>query len=157
MKTYLTENFTLEELTRSQYAKRHGIDNTPTKEQIENLRYLCVHGLQPLRDWLQSPVYVSSGFRCDELNYALKGSSTSLHKLGCASDIDDRGSYTLMQIVTFIHNHLPFTELIAEYFPGGWVHYGLCKGRDNEKVLKLKDENHNYEIVQLSYIKGLYT
>ena len=35
----LSNSFTLEELTHSEIALRKGIDNTPTEEQIVNLRW----------------------------------------------------------------------------------------------------------------------
>ena len=37
----LTPNFTLQEMTISQTAERHGIDNTPNSEQIINLKRVC--------------------------------------------------------------------------------------------------------------------
>lgn len=46
----LTENFTLEELTESATARSRGIDNTPGKKEIENLKKLCISILQPIRE-----------------------------------------------------------------------------------------------------------
>lgn len=151
----LSDNFTLREFTKSQYAIRHGIDNTPLSSHIDNMIYLCKHGLQPLRDWLKTQVIISSGYRNNLVNKSIGGSPTSLHRFGCAADIDD-GKYSLMQVLEFIHYNLPYTELIAEYFPYGWVHYGLCRKRGDVKALKLKDANHNYELVTIDYIKKLY-
>ncbi len=37
----LTDNFTLEELVKSETALRHNIDNTPGEIEIENLKRLC--------------------------------------------------------------------------------------------------------------------
>ena len=42
----LTENFSLNELTKSQTAERKGIDNTPSAEHQENLERLCETILQ---------------------------------------------------------------------------------------------------------------
>ena len=44
----LSENFTLDELTKSQEAIRLGIDNTPNDEHIGNLVLLCKNILQPI-------------------------------------------------------------------------------------------------------------
>ena len=59
----LTENFSLNELTKSQTAERKGIDNTPSTEHQENLKKLCENVLQPVRDHFEQVVSVSSGYR----------------------------------------------------------------------------------------------
>ena len=46
----LSNNFSLNELTKSQTAERKGIDNTPSAEHQENLKSLCTSILQPVRD-----------------------------------------------------------------------------------------------------------
>ena len=57
----LTDNFSLEEMTRSATAEKKNIENVPNEEQIECLRQLCVNILQPLRDDFQKPLVVTSG------------------------------------------------------------------------------------------------
>ena len=63
----LTNNFSLEELTVSQTALRNNIDNTPSKEHIENLKLLCENILQPLREDYNLPLVISSGYRSKKL------------------------------------------------------------------------------------------
>ena len=69
----LTRNFTLLELTKSDTAIRHGIDNNPNADQIEKLKTLCEKILQPVRDHF-GRVKVTSGFRspalCQKINIA---------------------------------------------------------------------------------------
>ena len=68
-------------------ASRHGIDNTPPEEAVENLRRLCQGTLEPLREALQLPVVITSGFRTKALNDRLAHSSErSQHMQGCAAD-----------------------------------------------------------------------
>ena len=83
----LSPDFTLAEMTRSSTATRLNIRNNPDKVQIQNLKRLCENLLQPLRDACGKPLCVSSGFRCSELNRAIKGSPTSDHLAGRAADI----------------------------------------------------------------------
>ena len=59
----LSENFTLDELTKSQEAIRLGIPNEPNEEHIINLMLLCKNILQPVRDHFKIPVSISSGYR----------------------------------------------------------------------------------------------
>ena len=83
----LSPHFKLSEFVVSETARRHGIDNTPPEEAVENLRALCIHTLEPLREALGLPVVVTSGFRTKELNDKLAhSSSTSQHMRGEAAD-----------------------------------------------------------------------
>ena len=63
----LSSNFSLKELTQSQTALRNGIDNEPNNAQIYNLKLLCGEILQPLRDYYEAPIKITSGFRSAEL------------------------------------------------------------------------------------------
>ena len=83
----LSKYFRLEEFTRSDTARRLGIDNTPTPEHIQNLSDMCVNLLDPLREAWGRPLIVTSGYRGYKLNAAVKGSKTSAHCYGLAADI----------------------------------------------------------------------
>ena len=73
----LSDNFTLAELVKSQTAERCGIDNNPDKEQISNLVSLCENVLQPIRNYFDKPVVITSGFRSPELSQKIGSSSRS--------------------------------------------------------------------------------
>lgn len=81
------KHFELTEFLHSDTAKRSGIENHPTFAQVENLVELTERILDPLREAWGSPLNVSSGFRCRELNRAVGGSDTSAHMEGHAADI----------------------------------------------------------------------
>ena len=94
MKTYqLTQHFALNEFTRSATAIANGIDNTldlakaDDRKVAENLQYLCLTVLEPLREHFGMPVVVSSGYRCKELNKLVGGVRDSQHLTGEATDI----------------------------------------------------------------------
>lgn len=78
--------FQLLEFTRSITAAIHGYDNTPPSDAIHNLEWLCARFLDPLREAIGSPIIISSGYRCRDLNTAVGGSATSYHLLGLAAD-----------------------------------------------------------------------
>ena len=83
----LTPHFELREFTKSATARKHGIDNTPPAEAVDNLRTLCFHTLEPLREKLGLPVVIASGYRTKALNSMLVHSSErSQHMLGQAAD-----------------------------------------------------------------------
>ena len=75
----LSQNFSLNEFTKSQTATRHNIDNTPSMTVILNLKTLCESVLQPIRNHFMKPMIISSGYRCEELNTKIGGSKRSQH------------------------------------------------------------------------------
>jgi len=82
-----TPHFSLLEFTESPTARKHGIANVPPKEAVENLKRLCENTLEPLREALQLPVIITSGFRTKTLNDLLAHSSErSQHMAGQAAD-----------------------------------------------------------------------
>lgn len=156
----LSKNFTLAEMTKSQTAARLGINNIPDINQKANLFRLCDYCLQPIREEFGA-LRVSSGFRSVELCESLGSNKHSFHAQGQAADIECYRDVSNIDLLIWIYENLDFTELIAEFFDeddtkSGWVHVALAKGRENEKMLKLKDKNHNYKIVTIDYLKELY-
>ena len=87
-KTFLSPHFTLQELCASQTAMKHGIVNVPSEQEVANLRRLCEGTLEPLREAIELPIIVTSGFRTKELNdLVAHSSSTSQHVRGEAADL----------------------------------------------------------------------
>jgi hypothetical protein len=122
----LTKNFTLHEMTKSETALRHDLDNTPSQDVISNLQALAVNVLQPIRDHYGKGVKVSSGFRHPEVNARVGGSRTSDHCRGMAADIEIPG-VSNAELAEWIKANLPFTQVILEFYTqgipdSGWVH-----------------------------------
>lgn len=124
MPRYLTRHFTLEEMVFSQTASRLGIDNTPPRPVVDNLRRVC-EALEEVRRSLGAlPLLVSSGYRCPELNRAVKGSRNSAHMAGLAVDFTvPRFGSTLQLARAVTGSATGFDQVINEY--GRWVHLGL--------------------------------
>ena len=78
---YLSRNFSLSELTKSQTALRNGLDNKPSIEEIVALTVLCNNILQPVRDKYGS-FTPNSGFRTVELCKLVGSSEKSQHAKG---------------------------------------------------------------------------
>jgi uncharacterized protein YcbK (DUF882 family) len=69
MTTPISNHFKYEEFERSHKAKKLGIDNRIPSDKIRYaIRILVLNLLQPLRDQLQRPLVVVSGYRCPALN-----------------------------------------------------------------------------------------
>ena len=110
----LTNNFRLSEFTRSDTAKRLGIENECSSvEQVLNLAYLCHMVLQPLRDKF-GPIRITSGYRCPELNHAVGGASNSHHLRGEAADIHLPSVEKGLEYLAFLKTLPAVDELIWE-------------------------------------------
>ena len=135
----LTKNFTLAEMTKSETALRHGMDNTPGENEIGNLKLLCEKVLQPVRDHFGKGVKVNSGFRHPDVNAKVGGSRTSDHTRGQASDIEIPGVPNA-ELAEWIKDNLEFRQLILEFYtPGipdsGWVHVSYVAEDNKKEVL----------------------
>lgn len=119
----LSDNFTLEEMIRSDTAIRLGINNVPDDEQIDNLTRLCGSILEPLRMALGRPIHVTSGLRVPLLNTIIGGASNSDHCLGRAADIkvDGMSAKDLASAVKSLD--LPYRQVIQEF--GAWCHVSI--------------------------------
>lgn len=150
----LTKNFTLHEMTRSDYAIRNGMSNIPNKQQIVNLKILCEKVLQPIRDHYDKPVIINSGFRDPLLNSAIGGSRTSDHCKGMAADIEIPG-ITNFDLAVWIRNNLNFKQVILEFYNpndeySGWVHVSYDQSDLKKQVLTAVLKNN-----KTVYINGL--
>ena len=86
MNTPVTMHFAIEELYASATAKAKGIDNKPNVQQIIYLVYLTAYVLEPLREAMNEPIKIGSGFRCERLNKAVGGVYNSQHTKGQAAE-----------------------------------------------------------------------
>ena len=142
----LSENFSLNELTKSQTATRKGIDNTPTSDKKENLKSLSINILQKIRNHYERPVRVTSGYRSPELCEAIGSSSKSQHAKGEAADFEITGVDNF-DLAIWISKNLEFDQLISEFYKdqhpdSGWVHCShKADGKNRKQVLSAYKEN----------------
>ena len=146
----MTSYFTIDELCYSDVAKAKGIDNTPSKQVRKNLQEL-INFLNPLRESWGSPILISSGYRCEELNTAVGGSETSVHVLGWAADLVPQNG-ELENFKQFVIDYLKdkdFDQYIDEAVgDSSWAHIGLYY-TDSESQRKqfLKYRNGTYSYI----------
>lgn len=127
----VTEHFSLRELTRSETASRAGVQNEPSKAEMDNIRYTAEQ-LEKIRDYVGRAIIVTSCFRSERVNKLVGGSPTSAHRYGLAADCDALGMTSLAFAKKLIamrdEGKLEFDQLILE-FPergdGAWVHVGF--------------------------------
>lgn len=118
----LSPNFSLQEMTQSEYAARHGLDNTPDQATIENLKRTAAL-LEEVRAVCGTPIIVSSGYRSPQVNAGVGGSKTSQHVVGCAADIRalKMSINELMQKI--VRSTIQYDQVIIEF--NSWVHISV--------------------------------
>ena len=130
----LSNNFTLAEFEKSATADANGIDNTMprTPFMLHNAKALAER-LQLIRDALNAPLLIGSGYRCHTLNKLIGGADNSQHTIALAADIYTP-ERTAQQLFDFIVSlDISFDQLIIEKAGGKeWVHISVCASERNE-------------------------
>jgi hypothetical protein len=134
----ISKHITIAEATKSILAIKLGIKNIPNDAQIEAMKHIAENIFEPLREHFGKPIAITSFFRSEKLNKALKGSLTSQHLLGEAMDIDAHilGGLTNKEIFDWIKSNCNYDQLIWEggtFKEPDWIHVSLCKNRANRK------------------------
>jgi hypothetical protein len=136
MPTRISKNFTLDELLASATAKQQHIINAPGIVEVCNLCALVHHVLQPLRDAMNEPIKIGSGYRCSYLNSKVGGVPGSQHTKGEAVDLCIDGDKKKgRKWMTWIMENCDFDQLIWEHNAKGtyWVHVSFRSDGKNRR------------------------
>ena len=119
------KHFTIPELTHSLRAQACGIDNTPPASAVPLMVELIDRVLDPIRERWQSPIYITSGYRCPALNRKVGGVEGSYHTRGMAADIRPgngklEGLYDLI-LQLFMNGLIGLTECYIDS-KRGYIH-----------------------------------
>lgn len=154
----LSPHFKLSEFTNSATASKYHIDNSLSESHpieaaiIDNLRKLCIHVLEPLRSYVNSPEYkqslslslsqeipitIGSGYRCTQLNKLVGGVPHSMHLTGHAADIHIPDTKTGRKWMEWIIDNCEFYKIIWEtsdkkHF---WIHVSYLEGENLNHVV----------------------
>lgn len=137
----ISKHVSLIEATKSDTATRKGIDNTPTEAQIASMKLVAEKCFEPIRANFDKPIHISSFFRCDKLNKAIGGVSTSQHGKGEAMDLDADtfGGVTNQEIFEWAKANLKYDQLIREGVnkdgTGGWIHISYKAKGNRQQTL----------------------
>lgn len=126
MMLLLSPHFTLAEFTASDTAQRHGIDNTPSRQIIEELKRTASL-MEQVRTILNCPIIITSGYRCSALNKLIGSKKpTSKHVQGLACDFKASAYGDPLKVCQAIdRSSIVFGKLILEFYTpdgGGWTH-----------------------------------
>lgn len=130
------EYFTYSELLRSQVALENNIANIPCCWREINvylrLRYLVINLLDPIRKRFATPMVITSGYRCEEVNKLVGGKDNSQHRKGEAVDFYFEGFSKKEMAAAFfeIAENFDFDQLIY-YKKKGFIH--ISYNKDNNR------------------------
>lgn len=135
---YEMKHFDWNELTKSDIAKAHGLDNSiPNDEIRDNLLALVMKVLDPLRDMYGKEIYISSAFRTPEVNRLAKGQASSQHLKGQAADITTRSKEGNKKLYELIQKIGEYDQLINEN-DYSWIHVSYKRiGYNRKSAFKL--------------------
>ena len=125
----ITKNFSYSEFSHSNTALKNEWDNSIPENLKPNIVRLCTSLLQPIIDATGWSCIISSGYRSERLNKAVKGSSTSHHRTASAADCNfykiSNGKSVKVSNVEVVEKvkelGVPFTQMIS-YNKKGFVH-----------------------------------
>lgn len=150
----LTKNFTLEELVESDWAARHGVDNTPPPAARAELQRTA-EMLQRIRDFLtasngiDTPMTNISGYRSIPVNRGIGSSDTSDHPRGMAADFKAlrMTPYQVCQALLPKLDALGIGQIVNELT---WVHVSTrMQAKSINRVLTIDSHGTRAGIVQV--------
>ena len=129
--------FTIGELCRSNVAALKGLKNEPNTAVKLNLTKLIDNVLDPLRTAYRKPIYVNSGYRCEELNRLVGGAKNSQHMTGKAADITAGNKEENRKLFELVRKlGLDYDQLIDEQ-NYSWVHVSYTEDFNINEILNL--------------------
>lgn len=140
----ISPHITYIDSVKSNTAIRHGIENKPTPEHLENMKLVALKCFEPIRNHFKVPIGISSFYRCPELNEKIGGSDSSDHCFGRAIDIDADiyGKITNKDIYEWAKENLEADQIINEYPDSdgnpAWVHISFRESGNRKQCLIAK-------------------
>ena len=116
-------HFTFTEMTKTD----SGLDNIPNDMNVIRNLVRLSEFLQIIRNELQLPIIVNSGYRSKEVNESVGGVSSSYHCKGLAADIKCADMDKLLAV---LHSHLMEIDQLGIYYNSTtqlWFHVGLAE------------------------------
>ena len=118
--------FTIGEMTKSQTAELHHIDNTPTEEVIGNLKKV-MYILDMIRTYIGKPILINSGYRCKKLNEMVGGVQKSMHTKGLAADFRTKEKEDINIMFEFLKKNQKEFKIIELINYKTFIHMGVSE------------------------------
>lgn len=145
----VSEHITYGDAIRSDAAKRAGILNYFTTEQLDRLVLLAEKIYEPIVKHFGVCVYIASFFRNEKVNKLIGGAKNSQHLAnnGAAIDLDAdmNPGINNEDVFNYIKDNLVFDQLIIEDLKPdgkiGWVHVSYKESNNRNEILTMVIKN----------------
>ena len=127
----LSAHFSLEELACTSNKSLAAKNLKEAKTHLTEMECLAFFAEQ-VRAFVNGPMIISSGYRCDELNRAVGGSKTSQHRFFRAIDFVPKGQDLDECFAKLQFSPLVYKQLIKEQSGSSrWIHVGMGDAKEN--------------------------
>ena len=127
----LTSHFSLEELTTTNNKALASKNLKEAKANLTLMEDLALFAEQ-VRAFINVPMVITSGFRCEELNKAVGGVKTSQHRFFRAIDFIPKGMDLDECFSRLKMSNLVYGQLIKEHSgSSAWIHVSMGDKREN--------------------------
>lgn len=127
----LTSHFSLEELTTTNNKALASKNLKEAKANLTLMEDLALFAEQ-VRAFINVPMVITSGFRCEELNKAVGGVKTSQHRFFRAIDFIPKGMDWDECFSRLKMSNLVYGQLIKEHSGSSeWIHVSMGDKREN--------------------------
>ena len=128
----ISDNLTMKNFIYSRVALENGLDNTPPPEAEKAIKNLVENLLMPLQKGAGETIYITSGYRSEEVNRLVGGKKNSQHMKGEAADCYTWGLPGLFWELEY--NELEFDQAIL-YHDRDILHLSLKLNGENRRQL----------------------
>lgn len=128
-------NFKMSELIHSDIAIKNNINNMPDINSLDNMLDLIFYCLQPIRNLLNEPMIITSGYRNKEVNKLVGGEVDSQHTKGQAVDFICKNLTPRQIIFKILTSGIEFDQVINEH--NKWVHISFRKDMNRKEILNI--------------------
>lgn len=127
----LSAHFSLEELCTTSNKELAKENLKEAKAHLTEMECLAFFAEQ-IRAFLDTPMYISSGFRCDALNKSVGGAKNSQHRFFRAIDFIPKNMGIDEAFSRLKISNLVYGQLIKENSNGAaWIHVSMGDKREN--------------------------
>ena len=132
-KKKISDNLTMKNFIYSRVAIERGLNNMPTPWAERAINNLVENLLQPLQNFAGETIYITSGYRCPEVNRLVRGARNSQHVTGEAADCYVPGGPGLLWELEV--SELDFDQAIM-YYDKEVLHLSLKLEGENRHEIK---------------------
>ena len=125
LERHLSPHFTFEELTRTYVIPYKLLNSLLAKQYLNNLIILSNYLLEPIRAILNSPMIITSGYRCHALNKVVGGNNKSQHLNGTAVDFVIPNKDVSLDNIFLKLRESPFLHYGQLILERSWIHISL--------------------------------